>query len=89
MAVAVLFEFPNSSLDQYDRVLELEPRTKDQPARTQHVAYELPGGGFAVLDVWESDEAFGRFGEILMPAIQQAGLESAGPPKVFPVHNTL
>ena len=89
MAVAVLFEFPKDSLAKYDKVLELEPRTKDQPARSSHVAFEMPGGGFGVLDVWDSEEAFGKFGEILMPAIEQAGIDTSAQPKIYPVHNRM
>ena len=89
MAIAVLFEFPKDSINKYDKVLELEPQTKDQPARSSHVAYEFPDGGFGVVDVWDSEEAFGKFGEILMPAIEKAGIDTAAQPKIFPVHNTI
>jgi hypothetical protein len=89
MAIAVLFEFPKDSIEKYDKILELEPRTRDQPARSFHVAFERPDGGFGVLDVWDSEEAFGKFGEVLMPAIQKAGVDASVQPKVFPVHNTM
>lgn len=89
MAIAVLFEFPKDSLQKYDEVLELEPRTKAQPARSFHVSFEMPGGGFGVLDVWDSEEAFGKFGEILMPAIEKAGIDTSAQPKIYPVHNTM
>jgi hypothetical protein len=89
MAIVVLFEFPNDSIEKYNKVLEGEPRTREQPARSFHVAYELPTGGFGVIDVWDSEAAFGQFGEILMPAITAAGIDSSVQPKVFPVHNTL
>jgi hypothetical protein len=41
--------------------------------------------GFRVIDVWESEEAFARFGETLGPIMQQLGLDAT--PKVYPVHN--
>jgi hypothetical protein len=85
----VFFEFPMDSIDKYDKVLELEPRTKDQPARSSHVAYELPNGGFGVIDVWDSEEVFGKFGELLMPAIEKAGIDNSAQPKIIPVHNTM
>ena len=40
--------------------------------------------GFRVVDVWESEEAFGRFGETLMPALQEIGVE--GKPEVYPTY---
>jgi hypothetical protein len=89
MAIAVRFEFPKDSIAKYDKVLELEPRTKDQPARSYHVAFELPDGGFGVVDVWDSEEAFAKFGEILMPAIEKAGIDTSAQPKIGPVHNTM
>jgi hypothetical protein len=88
MAIAVLFEFPEpDAIDKYDQALETEPRTKDQPARSVHVCFELPGRGFGVLDVWDSEEAFARFGEVLGPVLAQSGL--AGDPKIYRVHNTM
>jgi hypothetical protein len=89
MTIAVIFEFPKDSINKYDKILELEPQTKDQPARSSHVSYELPGGGFGVVDVWDSEEAFGKFGEILMPAIEKAGIDTAVQPRIFAVHNTM
>lgn len=41
-------------------------------------------GGFRVVDVWESEEAFGRFGETLVPILQELGVE--GQPDVYPAH---
>ena len=44
------------------------------------------GTGYLVTNVWESQEAFERFGQTLMPLLQRVG----GPvttPKIYPVHN--
>ena len=38
--------------------------------------------GFRVVDVWESPEAFQRFGETLMPILQELGVE--GRPEMYP-----
>ncbi|HEV3450549.1 MAG TPA: hypothetical protein VG869_05020 [Acidimicrobiia bacterium] len=86
MAIAVLFEFPNDSVSKYDEVLQGEPKTRDQPARSFHVCFEM-GNGFGVLDVWDSEEAFGQFGEVLGPILERVGLQ--GEPKIYPVHNTI
>jgi hypothetical protein len=38
--------------------------------------------------VWVSEEAFERFGQRLLPVLQQAGFP-ARVPQVFPVHNVV
>ncbi|HEY8217296.1 MAG TPA: hypothetical protein VIH82_09185 [Acidimicrobiia bacterium] len=86
MAIAVVFEFPTDSVAKYDEVLKSEPATRTQPARSHHVCFETDGG-FTVVDVWDSPEAFEAFGAVLGPAIEKAGL--AAEPKVYPVHNTM
>ena len=64
MSIAVLFDCSADSLAQYDQCLELCPELADQPARPYHMC--MPSGtGFLVIDVWESPEAFARFGEVL------------------------
>ena len=40
--------------------------------------------GFRVVDVWESEEAFRRFGEVLMPILQSLGVE--GEPDIYQTH---
>jgi hypothetical protein len=40
--------------------------------------------GFRVVDVWESDDAFRRFGETLMPILQAIGVE--GQPEIYSSH---
>lgn len=40
--------------------------------------------GFRVVDVWESEDAFHRFGETLAPILQEIGVESR--PDVYPAH---
>jgi hypothetical protein len=40
--------------------------------------------GFRVVDVWESAEAFRRFGEKLVPILQSLGIE--GEPEVYEAH---
>ena len=38
--------------------------------------------GFRVVDVWESEEAWNRFGEVLGPVLQEVGIEAQ--PEVYP-----
>jgi hypothetical protein len=48
-----------------------------------HVAGEGESG-FRVIDVWESEEAAQRFGEVLMPILQEVGVEAK--PEIYPAH---
>jgi thiamine pyrophosphate-dependent acetolactate synthase large subunit-like protein len=40
--------------------------------------------GFRVVDVWESEDAFRRFGEELIPVLRDVGVE--GEPDIYPAH---
>ena len=46
-----------------------------------HAAGQGPNG-FRVVDVWESEEASNRFGEVLGPLVQEVGIDRA--PEVYP-----
>ncbi len=41
-------------------------------------------GGFRVVDVWESEDAARRFGEKLMPILQEVGVEAQ--PELYEAH---
>ena len=86
MAITVIFEFPNESIEKYDRALAEQPELRDQPGRSQHICFEMPGG-WGVVDVWDSEEAFAKFGDVLGPTLQRLGL--SGEPKVYQLHNTM
>ena len=40
--------------------------------------------GFRVVDVWESEDACNRFGEVLMPILQDVGITDQ--PEIYPTH---
>lgn len=86
MAIAVLFEFANDSIDKYDQALAEAPDLREQPDRSHHICFEV-GDGWTVVDVWKSEESFAKFGEILGPTLQKLGLQVE--PKIYPVHNTM
>ena len=48
-----------------------------------HVAGQA-ASGFRVVDVWESEEAFARFGDHLIPILRDMGVQSQ--PEVYPAH---
>lgn len=48
-----------------------------------HAAGQGPNG-FRVVDVWESEEALQRFADVLMPILQDIGVQ--GSPEIYPAH---
>ena len=70
MAMVLEFNISGMTTDQYDRVIQ------ELEAST----------GWFVLDVWESEEHFERFGQTLMPILMAAGVTPTEP-VVRPVHN--
>jgi hypothetical protein len=90
MAISVLYELPSMTQEQYDKIIDLlQRRGKTAEGRIFHVAGPREGGGWRVIDVFESAGAFETFvQEKLGAIIQEVG---AAPPQVTvcPVHNML
>ncbi len=88
MAIVVEFDAPGMTATEYDSILrELESKGVGSPdGRVYHVAAPSSGGWF-VVDVWESQEQFDRFGEVLLPTLLAAGVTVT--PEVRPVHNII
>lgn len=40
--------------------------------------------GFRVIDLWESEDAATKFGEVLRPILQEVGVTD--PPEIYPAH---
>lgn len=92
MAIVAVFESPSLTQSKYEesvRRLTGGRARLEKPADWPvdgllvHVAGQGPNG-FRVVDVWESEQAFQRFGEKLMPILQAIGVEGA--PQVYPAH---
>lgn len=91
MAVVLVVQAPGLTREQYeDSVKRVSRRgTLESPADwpveglLAHIAGEGPNG-FRVVDVWESEEAMQRFGEILRPVLSELGVEAQ--PEIYPVH---
>lgn len=89
MGITVLYEIPGLTQDQYDKIIEeLQSGEINAPGRVFHVAGPLEGG-WQVIDVFESQQAFEQFiGGGLGPVMQKLGI--APPPlKISPVHNLI
>jgi hypothetical protein len=89
MAIGIVIEIPGGTKQQHDAVLEkLALGGKTAPGGIFHVAGPMEGG-WRVVDVWESEQAFQAF----FQAKLGKALEEVGVPKfqakIFPVHNTL
>jgi hypothetical protein len=92
MAVVAVFQHPSLTRERYEKSVDGLTGGKsrmespsDWPVEglLAHVAGEGKNG-FRVVDVWESEEAFNRFGEKLMPVLQGIGVQ--GEPEVYPAH---
>lgn len=94
MAIGVYLNFPDTTVEQYDEVCRRmndgQPMTalSDWPGGgcLEHSAWAEESGALCVFDVWESPEAFQRFGETLMPAVAEVGLPAAEP-HLVQLHN--
>jgi hypothetical protein len=75
--------------ERYDTTLaQLEAAGAGAPeGRLLHVALTTDDG-IAVFDIWESEAAFGAFGETLIPILTAAGIE-INEPVIMPVHNRI
>jgi hypothetical protein len=87
MAIVAVFQFPNESVEKYEKVFEVGGvAITDQPSRISHTCFKTEHG-FTVVDVWADEQSFAAFGEIIGPAIQRAGLD--GRPEVYPVQGLI
>ncbi len=91
MAIIAVFEDPTLTQQSYEESIrrlmnkENAESPSDWPVEglVAHIAGDA-GSGFRVVDVWESEEAFRRFGEALAPVMKNIGIE--GEPQVYAAH---
>lgn len=84
MAIVVVIEFPNATIEEYEKVFEAAGAgLTDQPKRLHHICYRTGDVGFTIVNVWEDEASFGAFGDIIGPAMAQVGIE--GNPQVYPL----
>jgi hypothetical protein len=89
MAVTTVIEIPGGTQDLYDKILDnlgIGHEGALIEGQLAHIASPMDGG-WRVVDVWESEEAFNKFAnERLGAAMAAAGVPPGGPPpKFFPV----
>jgi hypothetical protein len=92
LGVAIVAVFEGVTQEQYEESVRRITGGKDHvesPADwpveglLAHITGQGPNG-FRVVDVWESEDAFRRFGETLIPILRDIGVE--GEPEVYPTH---
>jgi hypothetical protein len=90
MAIGVIFEFPGMTREQYEATSKKVwkgpgDKLADWPVEgvLAHMAGPMPKG-WCVVDVWESEAAFARFGKVLGPIMKEAGIPEVEP-KIFPL----
>lgn len=92
MPVLMVHDSPGGTQTQYEEVIARLSDGRgfnsldDWPVTgiLSHVAGPTDNG-WRVVDVWESEEAFRRFGDVIGPVLQQVGFP--GEPRLFPVHH--
>lgn len=80
MAFVVRFVPKSMSTKKYDEILQrLEAAGAGSPqGRLYHVAFGDPNE-LRVSDIWDTRENFERFGQTLMPILQQMGVDPGEP----------
>jgi hypothetical protein len=92
MPILMVHDAPGATREQYE---EVTSRLSDGRGFSSLSDWPVEGillhaagpteSGWRVVDVWESEEAFQRFGEVLGPILQD--LEFPGEPKIIELHN--
>jgi hypothetical protein len=88
MSIVVRFSPSNMTKKQYDSAHDALAKSGDWPAPglLMHVCFgdeqEL-----RVSEIWESRQQLDAFGEKLLPHLEAAGIQLAGPPEVFEALN--
>lgn len=90
MAIAMLVDNPQASQETYEKV-RADLGLEAPAGGILHVAGPAPGGGWRVVEVWESrEEAIRFFSERLGPALRAAGVTGPPPqPQFWPVHHVM
>jgi hypothetical protein len=89
MALGIYFAHVGFTPDKYDQTIkQLDAAGAGSPkGRTYHFALES-NGSVNVFDIWESQEDFDAFGQILVPILTGLGVELSDP-MVANVHNVI
>ena len=89
MSIVVRFQPANLTKEKYDSTNEKleEAGVEWMPEGLDYHVCFGEDGDLKVSEIWDSSEQMEAFGEKLMPVLSDAGVEMAGEPQVFEVHN--
>lgn len=90
MALGLYFQPQSFTKERYDEAIgRLEQAgAASPPGRKYHFAFTGESGGIEVFDVWDSMESFEKFGETLVPILNELGTDP-GQPQVAEIHNVI
>jgi hypothetical protein len=91
MAVVLVIQAPGLTREQYEQSVKMVSKRgvvespADWPVKglLAHIAGEGPNG-FRVVDVWATEDAMRTFGETLLPALNELGVDAK--PEIYPAH---
>jgi hypothetical protein len=88
MSIVVRFPVVGLTRQQYDEVnRRLEEAAMWPPdGMLLHVLFGTEGD-LKVSEIWESAQQLTAFGERLLPVLNEVGVQVAGEPEIFEVHN--
>ena len=89
MAIVLRFAPQGMTAATYDQIIDrLDQAGAGSPAgRLYHVCFG-PSDDLRVSDIWDSRESFEKFGQTLIPILQELGIDQ-GPPEELQVHNII
>jgi len=91
LSVVLIHQGPTFTREKYEEIVRTltgknrmeSPSDWPVEGLLLHVSGESPQG-FRVVDVWESEDACNRFGEVLEPILKEVGVEV--PPEIYEAH---
>jgi hypothetical protein len=87
VATIMLMHWREATSDQYDQVREKAQWDRDIPNGAKLHVVGFSDDGMHILDVWESEQAFGTyFEQRIGPAVQEVGIQGQPDVKFFPMH---
>ncbi len=84
MAIVMQMEWPGVTRADYDSVMDALGLDASPPEGALFHVAGGDGAAWHVIDVWESEEACNRFGEVLVPILQEVGIDDQ--PQRYPTH---
>jgi hypothetical protein len=87
MVVGILTEYPGATREQYDRLGQAMGLTGLPSGALFHLCGPIDGG-WRIIDIWESEEAYERFvAETILPAARAVAFPHPSKREVFTPHH--